>query len=233
MRELRSQSLSVQETKVHQIAERNHETMNAHNIFVTSDWHLGHDALAARNHRPENFSQMIMDNHVNSGITRDDVLLHLGDAYQGPVGEFALNNLLAIMRSKGVRTIGLRGNHDPIRFERSMRMGWGWVCDSISLSYHSKRFLFTHVPVETPFEEDYNVHGHLHAIEGHRGGLIRDGKHILISMELMNYHPILLDRLIHLGETPVRSLGKFVGEGAQLVEYPDGPRNVEDPEKTR
>ena len=210
--------------------------MNDINLLVTSDWHLGHDYLVDAGHRPKNFGQRIISNHV-SVAKRDDVMLHLGDAYHGPEGEFGLRNLLRELKARGVKTIGLRGNHDPVRFERFLRMGWDWVCDSLTLTYHHRKFLFTHLPVETNFSEDYNVHGHLHSVDGHRGGLIRDGQHILISMELLDYRPIPLERIIQIGQTPVRRLaGKFVGEGDPLVDDErniDGVGNPEESEKAR
>lgn len=202
-----------------------------HNIFVCSDWHLGHQKMVDLGHRPPGFEGMISEHLRGAGMRRGDVLLNLGDVYLYHAGEEMLGGILAWTREQGISTVLVRGNHDSSRLGRALRSGWSWVCDSTSLECYGKKFLFTHVPVETDFQEDFNVHGHLHQVDGHRGGLIRDGKHILISMELMRYRPIPLTRLAEIRETPVYVLGKFAKESD--VGNSDGPRNSEAPEETR
>ena len=207
--------------------------MSDHNIYVCSDWHIGHETVVALGHRPVNFEDLLFDGLRAANMRPGDVLLNLGDVYLYE-GEERVKEMLAWAKFNGISTVLTPGNHDSNRFGRLMRMGWSWVCDKISLTYHGKKFLFTHEPVETPFEENFNVHGHLHQVDGHRGGLIRDGKHILISMEMLRYRPIPLEVVARLKETPMYVLGKFVGEGAQVGQGNiDGIGDVEEPEKAR
>jgi calcineurin-like phosphoesterase family protein len=73
------------------------------------------------------------------------------------------------------------------------------------MTYDKSTILFTHEPViglHLPDGIDYNIHGHLHDLDGHRGPIERDGHHILISIELMQYKPISLERLLEIGSTP-------------------------------
>lgn len=206
--------------------------MRSPEIFVCSDWHLGHEKIATLTYRPPNFAELIFDHLKAAGFQEGDVLLNLGDVSLYDEGEAWLKRIMAWLGSRGVHRVLCKGNHDPKRLTRLLRMGWSWVCDSTSLAAYGKRFLFTHVPVETPFEEDYNVHGHLHELEGHRGGLIRDGKHILISSEMMRYRPIPLSTLAALGETPAYVLGKFV-RGSNGQGNTDGSGDVEEPQEAR
>jgi calcineurin-like phosphoesterase family protein len=193
---------------------------------------MGHKAVVELGHRPTNYEDLIFDNIRAAGLEEGDVLLNLGDVYLYE-GEPLVKEILTWVKSRGASSVLVPGNHDSSKFGKLMRMGWSWVCDRMSLKYHGKNFLFTHVPVETPFEEDLNVHGHLHQVDGHRGGLIRDGKHVLISMELLKYRPIPLEVVAQLSETPLYVLGRFVGEGAQVGQRnSDGIGNVEESEKT-
>lgn len=182
-------------------------------IFVCSDWHLGHETLVTLGHRPKDFERLIIENLDLTEMEPGDILLNLGDVYLHPAGEAMTEAALKRLKERGVQRILVAGNHDSTRFWRLMRMGWSWVCDSTTIHLHGKRFLFTHAPVEVPFDEDLNVHGHLHQVAGHRGGLIRDRKHVLISMELLRYRPVPLETVARLGQTPVYAVGKFVGEG--------------------
>jgi hypothetical protein len=55
---------------------------------------------------------------------------------------------------------------------------------------------------------DLNIHGHLH-LGVHHGDVIADGRHILISVEHLQYQPIPLRTVLELGATPVFTRGRF------------------------
>jgi calcineurin-like phosphoesterase family protein len=71
-----------------------------------------------------------------------------------------------------------------------------------------KRVVFTHEPLDRVDPWDVNIHGHLHR-GVHRGDVISDGRHILISVEHLQYQPIPLHTVIELGATPVYMDGRF------------------------
>lgn len=183
------------------------------NVYVCSDWHLGHRKLAELGYRPGNFEDLILERHRDPSMASGDVLLNLGDVYLYPAGEQKARSLLEWYRQRGISTILVEGNHDSSRFSRAMKLGWSWACQRTTIEYGGRRILFTHAP-ETEFDEDLNVHGHLHTADGHRGGLMRDGRHALISMELLDYRPVKLEELVRLAETPVWSGGRFIKESA-------------------
>lgn len=178
-------------------------------IYLCSDWHLGHDKLVELAHRPHHFNDLIDKGLREQPWERGDTLLNLGDVYLGREGDGLARIITMWLYDIGVNTVLVQGNHDSKRLNRLLGMGWSWVCESTTLTYHGKRLLLTHEAVET-FDGDLNIHGHLHQIDGHRGGLIRDGRHILLSCELMDYRPITLDRLLDIGATPKWENGKFV-----------------------
>lgn len=83
----------------------------------------------------------------------DDTLVNLGDVYLGRVGEEMAISLLRNLKTNGINTVLLRGNHDSKRMGKLGGMGWSWVCESTTLTYHGKRLLLTH-EAATSFEGD-------------------------------------------------------------------------------
>ncbi len=123
---------------------------------------------------------------VNSGV-----IFHLGD--------FGFRNLRYWHElffdsiQSGVKTWLIRGNHDKKSIPWYLSQGWDFVADAVSMTIEGVSYLFTHRP-EFAFEEDYNIHGHLHIGE-HRLCEISD-YNVLVSMEKNNYKPVLLSNLM-------------------------------------
>lgn len=176
-------------------------------IFVSSDWHFGHEKLWNFG-RPRNFDERICEAHATA-LVGGDTLINCGDFAIGRSGENRCAALLSGLRVKGVHLIGVRGNHDPDTVTRCQRMGWDFVADLFRFTYCGKHLMFTHEPWDIGSGIDLNIHGHLHDLDGHRGSLVRDGRHVLISSELCDYRPVPLDQALRLG-TPRWQKGRFV-----------------------
>lgn len=179
-------------------------------LFVTSDWHFGHEKMVELTHRPADFEDRILGHHLDM-LRYGDTLINCGDVALGGPGTEAATRLLAGLKSVGVSLVCVRGNHDPSGgFCKLQSMGFDFVCDSIGMRYMGRQLLFTHVPATDMAGVDINVHGHLHHLDGHRGSLIQDGKHILISSELCDYRPVPMDLVLKLGGSPQWVGGRFV-----------------------
>lgn len=117
----------------------------------------------------------------NRVVTDSDIVYHLGDVYFGK-GHGILNAL------KGKKRL-LLGNHDDGKDEHLHK-----VFQKIELWRLFKEWncLLTHVPIhESGIRKvEYNVHGHIHQQKS------PTGKHINVSVEVMNYTPIPLEVLM-------------------------------------
>lgn len=197
-------------------------------IWLASDWHFGHEKILELEVRPQDYEARIVDS-VLSTLQPQDILLNLGDWGLYKTGLERVEALLKLLQSRGIKTWGILGNHDP-KLLRAMSLGFHMVAESLSFEMFGKNILFTHIPADwehmgtvprvanknTKDPTDYypfdvNIHGHLHNIGGHgiRGDFFNDGHHILISSELCDYHPILLETALRF-RVPKWEGGRFV-----------------------
>lgn len=176
-------------------------------IWITADTHFCHEKLWKEGYRPEGFEKLILD-RLNNTLRPGDVLLHLGDVSLYPAGTEMTKAFLAGLND--VKTWLVRGNHDGKSAGKYLEEGWDWCADSMELDYKGKDLVFTHRPLPSDEFADggLNIHGHLHSGE-HRGAVEEDGRHILISQELLDYRPIGLDTVLQLATTPRYIDGHF------------------------
>lgn len=158
-------------------------------IYIISDTHFGHDKVVELCGRPEDHSELILENIRK--IPRDCLLIHLGDFCIGNDFDWHMKFTLACQNR---RRILVRGNHDHKSDNWYMSNGWDFVCDEFSAKYFGKNILFTHKPSENSQTYDYNIHGHLHNTRHHEGG--KCGNHLLFSLEEQKYQPINLEKFI-------------------------------------
>lgn len=154
-------------------------------IWVITDTHFGHRAIQEYENRPSNCDELIINNW-NKYITDDDLVIHLGDF--ALTGSIEMKKLTCELKG---RKVIVRGNHDKsIAWFMSNR--FDFACNGFAWRYSNHNILFTHMRREN-LETDYtlNVHGHEHTstteIEPRR---------FCLSIERMNYKPILLDDLL-------------------------------------
>lgn len=168
-------------------------------IWLISDTHFYHKSIIKYCHRPEDYSE-----RLQKGFTlinkEDDILIHLGDVSLGHDEEAHEKYIIPIKcRKKWL----IRGNHDRHSDGWYLRHGWDFVSMTMCNTYFGKRILFSHRPLSVP-EGTINVHGHLHNLERKilesypDEFLGQQDRHILVSPEMTDYKPVLLDTLIKI-----------------------------------
>mgnify|MGYP001557954514 FL=1 len=80
-----------------------------------------------------------------------------------------------------------------------LQHGWDFVCEQFEDTYFGKKLLFSHIPSKD-HGFDLNIHGHFH-IESREDYIkeyneILSDKHKLVSLEGLEYKPILLEKLL-------------------------------------
>ncbi len=127
------------------------------------------------------------DSHIisqwNEIVTKHDTVWILGDITMEKSGPYQL-----LSQMKGIKKVVL-GNHDQPQHVPELLKYVNKVCGSFKL--HD--CIFTHIPIH-PYElnrYDLNIHGHLH------DNIIDDNvRFVNVSMELINYQPVLLNDVI-------------------------------------
>jgi len=127
-------------------------------------------------------------------LEEGDVLIHLGDVafnYEGEEEYF-----LSI--PTGVKMWLVLGNHDKSA-KYHLESGWDWAGESMTMRRFGKLIKFSHRPAPLG-EEDIQIFGHFHnnPLEDCEGYLTRllTSKHRLLSLEDVEYKPVLLEELV-------------------------------------
>lgn len=168
-------------------------------IYIISDTHFGHKKIVEYCGRPENHSEILLENLQK--LPKDAILIHLGDICIGD--DKAWHESISNLEYKKIL---VKGNHDHRSLSWYMSHGWDFACDSLTMSLHKHNILFSHKPKRI-HDGIINVHGHLHnsLVFGHKPadywveheiGHLTD-EHLLYSPELRNYKPLLLDTMIN------------------------------------
>lgn len=164
--------------------------------WVFSDHHFGHanmlnfrrtDGTPLRpGFRDVDEMDEVMVALWNDAIAPQDHVYHLGDfAMSGAnLDKFA-------PRLNGVKRL-IRGNHDMESTNRYIKHGFREIYGSLVRGH----LLLTHYPVHPDSIGKHlaNVHGHIHANKGPAG------RYINVSVEVVDYKPVLLDQLISQAE---------------------------------
>jgi calcineurin-like phosphoesterase family protein len=157
---------------------------------------FNHANIATYCQRPENFTEILLRNLRNT-LTAEDLLIHLGDVFIGPVPPWLCD-------WPGRKAL-IRGNHD-----RNHSVTW-WMEHGFDTACDGMRFRncwLTHEPDTSRAGGcDLNVHGHLHNIwHGfheermespfpHRKALRNEWQR-LFAVEYTNYMPVEFNKFI-------------------------------------
>jgi len=160
-------------------------------IWIIADTHFGHKKVIEFG-RPEDFEEKLMASL--KVVKPDDILIHLGDVALS--GEDEIWNSRIVHRSSAYMWL-LLGNHDK-SMAWHLKAGWDFAGRRIVIKRFGKKILFSHKPVKITEDIDLNIHGHLH------DGIHRDkefskiitDRHLLVSMEKLDYKLITLENLI-------------------------------------
>ena len=178
------------------------------NIYLASDFHFGHSRMVQYCDRPLDFSERIFDGLQT--IPADDHLICLGDVCVGRDKEMHERFIAPLKCRKSL----VLGNHDKKTRTWYLSHGWDEVEKRIIIDIGGgKRALLTHEFDQYLDNISINLAGHLHnhlerilagrfVIEGEEernaGWLsyYNPKKHILVSMEELNYKPIELTKFL-------------------------------------
>ena len=170
--------------------------------FVISDTHFSHANILKfkdgdKPLRP--FSTMDeMDEYMverwNSVVSDEDTVYHLGDVV------FAQSGFKYLEQLKGKITLCC-GNHDTPRYSADRFLQY---FEKVSSYIEYKGGILSHIPVHESQLERYkwNIHGHLHSniVWKKRGALweVRDDRYFCVSVEQINYTPMLIEDIIQI-----------------------------------
>lgn len=168
--------------------------------WVFTDPHFGHKNLVLWKDRPEGFEALI-DASWKRRVEAGQTVICLGDVCfkeQGATHE------KYIMGNPGYKILIL-GNHDKQKVSWYLSHGWDEVHESLMLQANvagrHTRLLLSHVPQKYDGSWDMNVHGHFHAnfhrLKEPEIQAIYTKRHMLLSIEAVNYDFVRLNDLIN------------------------------------
>lgn len=157
--------------------------------WIISDHHFNHENIIRFEDRPFD-STNEMDEYMvkqwNAVVGVNDIVYHLGDFSMG----LSIEELTSLISRLNGEIILIRGNHD--RYGTKKLLGAGFK-EVINQRLIIGEYILTHRPI--PEVGDYskyiNIHGHIHS----RNKKDKD-RYINVSVEQLNYKPMLLDSII-------------------------------------
>lgn len=160
-------------------------------IFVCSDTHFNHANIIKYCNRPyetvEEMDEALVDNW-NSVVTNDDTVFFLGD--------FALGSRDVVrdfVSKLNGRKILVRGNHDHMSDQSYKDAGFETVFKKPVIMHfdnYDMDIQFSHAPVFDEENQYPNIYGHVHDKP------CNDAKHYCVCMEVIDYKPIELDKVV-------------------------------------
>lgn len=157
-------------------------------IYIVADLHFDHSKMVESGLRPKGYERKIIRNW-NRQVKDNDVVIILGDV--------SWRNDYSIFEKLHGRKILVRGNHDKHSCDAYMGI-FDFACDTFTMDYRGINIIFSHRPLKR-FSQDLNIHGHLHDKPP-----LKDGKHILISLEKMGYCVFPLKGIIKKWERGIK-----------------------------
>ena len=117
-------------------------------------------------------------NNWNSTVTEKDLIFHLGD-----LAFCNADERRQLMRKLKGNKILIKGNHDSATDTHYKKLGFIEVYERLEFG----NYILSHKPIET---DKINIHGHKH------NNQLDSDNHYCVSVEQINYKPILLNKLI-------------------------------------
>lgn len=158
--------------------------------FFIADTHFGHNRIIEYEERPFKTVQEMDETLIrnwNSVVGKFDRTYVLGDfSFYGKQETTAL-----LSRLKGTKVL-VMGNHDRHKtYSWWISVGFNEVYKYPILFDQEQRVMLSHEPVSHNWQ--YNlIHGHLHT----HGSLYDDARMFNVSVERINYTPILYERVL-------------------------------------
>ncbi|AVH84964.1 hypothetical protein RsoM2USA_35 [Ralstonia phage RsoM2USA] len=167
-------------------------TFDDSNVFFLSDTHFGHKNIIKYSNRP--FSDipemnLAMQERWHNTVGPDDILIHCGD-----VCFTSTNEMNSILDSLPGYKVLVKGNHDWDRGKKKFRdLNFDYITDKLHFTHNGIQYIMTHVPVaddQLQAGKLLNIHGHIHNKK------LETGLHICACVELIDYTPVTLPKLI-------------------------------------
>ena len=159
--------------------------------YIISDTHFEHANIIKYQNRPfKNVRDMdiTMFNNWNSIVKCDDTVYFLGD--------LCLKHPRYWLENLNGNKILIRGNHDKLlkNAHKYQILNWG-----------GENILLVHNPDFKPFEwTNWTIHGHHHNNQPDKYPLINNKlKTINVSVEMLNYTPIKLEKLLGMRDNVI------------------------------
>ena len=187
-------------------------------IWVTSDWHFGHDREFIWKPRGfnsvEEMNKAIVERH-NALVAPEDIVYVLGDLMLGDI-----SNIKYIEQMNGWLRI-VRGNHDTdnraltyMGLSKFMTMG-----DALTLKYKQHHFYFSHYPTltgnlekESLKQMTLNLYGHTHQ----KTNFYMDMPFMYhVGVDSHDCKPVLLDDIIEKMYAKVKECKEFLDEPSE------------------
>lgn len=155
-------------------------------MYLISDLHFWHKNILKYEPRPFDTVEEMNDSlliNINATVNKKDTLLILGDfAF---CGAQKIQKLREMIKCQNVEL--LMGNHD-----RGRSLTW-WEEKGFSRVYQypivmGGKYILSHEPLSEVPKPFYNIHGHTH-------GKNMEGRYYNVSVENINYKPILFDTI--------------------------------------
>ncbi len=160
------------------------ELVSGRRIFCTSDPHFGHENIIEYCERPfantDEMTRALIQN-INNTVSWEDIIIFGGDI--GFLPDRLINNIL--YQINGYKIL-VYGNHDMTRTGQLYDLDFDEKHLMLTVDYHNMTALVTHYPITELPAGLYNIHGHIH------NRPVQDDYHRCISVEQINYTPILL-----------------------------------------
>lgn len=163
-------------------------------LWITSDQHFGHEAIARHTGRP--FSAGDQDGEMArrwiETVPIDEPLLHLGDLVVNPTSD-AIWGMVSTLT--GTPKWLLPGNHDKSRRLAQAAEAGFTVIRPPTLLWRERLVHFTHEPIpgeELEAEDSFNVHGHTH----NNPEFLPHPRRFNVCVEVTDYRPIRLATIL-------------------------------------
>ena len=164
--------------------------------YVIADTHFNHSNIIKYGNRPFNdvldMNKKIIDNW-NQVVQKEDIVYHLGDFFLG-----SKKDLADIVSKLNGKIYLIRGNHDRLTIKAYEECGIK-VLKNAPIILEDYKVLLSHRPLPDSVLKNYlNIHGHIHErkIEDiYDNSLYDKNKHINVSCDVLNFKPILINKL--------------------------------------
>lgn len=165
-------------------------------IFFTADHHYFHKNVIRHCNRPfknvEEMNQIMLENW-NRVVSEKDTVYHLGDIFWSKREE----DVIPILGQLNGRIVLIKGNHDKggiTKFEDFYSEICIYRTTKVNIGEPvKKKIVMCHYPFESwdnKAHDSWHLHGHCH------GGLRSIRNRIDVGVDIFNYTPISLDKLV-------------------------------------